>query len=41
MLILTLPFKGPITLPPDMLQHLGIGPGDKVVVERCLMAASN
>ncbi len=31
---LTIKAKGQVTLPKDVLQHLGVRPGDKITVER-------
>jgi AbrB family looped-hinge helix DNA binding protein len=34
MTMLTITSKGQVTLRKDVLEHLGVGPGDKVVVEK-------
>lgn len=34
MTVLTITAKGQVTLRKDVLEHLGVGPGDKIVVEK-------
>ncbi len=34
MSVLTVTAKGQVTLRKDLLQHLGIGPGDKIAIEK-------